>query len=85
MGENVMEVPTTFEITLYMQFSDIAPPQERDQVIMDIIFSQSLDPLEIARINQCQVYLQALFLSDITTADRRYLEHFIFNPGRITK
>jgi hypothetical protein len=37
-----------FEITLYMQFSDIAPPWEHNQVIMDIIFSQSLDPLEIA-------------------------------------
>jgi hypothetical protein len=68
-----------------MQFSDIAPPRERDQVIMDIIFSQSLDPLEIARINRCRVYLQALFLSDITTADGRYLEHFVFNPGGITK
>ncbi len=27
-----------FEITLYMQFSDIAPPWECNQVIMDIIF-----------------------------------------------
>ncbi len=74
-----------FKIILYMQFSDIAPPRECDQVIMDIIFSQLIDPLEITRLNRCRVYLQALFLSDITTADRRYLEHFVFDPGGITK
>jgi hypothetical protein len=58
-----------FEITLYMQFPNITPPQERDQVIMDIIFSHPLDSTKIARLNRCRVYLQALFLSDITTAD----------------
>ncbi len=68
-----------------MQFPTIPLPQERDQVIMDIIFSHPLNLTEIAQLNRCQVYLHALFLSDIMTADRKYLEHFVFDPGGITK
>jgi hypothetical protein len=52
---------------------------------MEIIFSHSLDPPDIARLNRCRVYLQVLFLSDITTADGKYLKHFIFDPGGATK
>jgi hypothetical protein len=52
---------------------------------MEIIFSHSLDPPDIARLNRCRVYLQVLFLSNITTADGKYLEHFIFDPGGATK
>jgi hypothetical protein len=74
-----------FNITLHMSFPTIEPPWERDQVIMEIIFSHSLDPPDIARLNRCRVYLQVLFLSDITTADGKYLEHFIFDPGGTTK
>ncbi len=74
-----------FEITLYMQFPTIPPPREGDQVIMNIIFSHPFDSTIIARLNRCRVYLHALFLSDITTASGKYLEHFVFNPGGITK
>ncbi len=74
-----------FEITLYMQFPNITLPWERDQVIMDIIFSHLLDSTKIARLNRCRVYLQALILSDITTADGKYLKHYVFDPGGITK
>ncbi len=52
---------------------------------MDIIFSHPLDSTKIARLNRCQVYLHALFLSDITTVDRQYLENFVFDPSRISK
>jgi hypothetical protein len=74
-----------FNITLLMSFPTIELPREQDQVIMEIIFSHSLNPPNIARLNRCRVYLQVLFLSDITTADGKYLEHFIFDPGGTTK
>ncbi len=74
-----------FKITFYMQFPTIPPPRKRDQVIMDIIFFHPLNSTEIAWLNRCRVYLHALFLSDITTADEKYLEHFVFDPGVITK
>jgi hypothetical protein len=74
-----------FDITLHMLFPMLAPPREHDQVIMEIIISQNFNFTEITRINRCRVYLQTLFLSDITTADRKYLEHFVFDPGSNTR
>ncbi len=73
-----------FYITLHMSFPTILPPQECNQVIMKIFFSQNFDFTEITWINRCRVYLQTLFLSDIMTADGKYLEHFVFNPGSPT-
>jgi hypothetical protein len=64
--------------------SDHKSINERDQVIMEIFFSQNFDFTEITWINRCRVYLQTLFLSDITTAGRKYLERFIFDPGSNT-
>jgi hypothetical protein len=71
-----------FNITLHMSFPVIPLPREQDQVIMEIIFVQDSNPVRIASLNRCQGYLQALFLSDIATADRKYLKHFVFDPGR---
>jgi hypothetical protein len=51
---------------------------------MEIIFSQNFDFTEITQINRCRVYLQTLCLLDVTTVDRKYLEHFVFNPGSNT-
>jgi hypothetical protein len=51
---------------------------------MEIIFSQNFNFAEITQINRCRVYFQTLFLSDIMTADRKYLEHFVFYPGSNT-
>jgi hypothetical protein len=73
-----------FYKTLHMLFPTIASPRERDQVIMEITFSQNFNCTEITRINRCRVYLQTLFLLDITSADGKYLEHFVFNPGSNT-
>jgi hypothetical protein len=70
-----------FEITLHISFPDIALPREQDKAMMEIIMSQDLDPEEIKRINRCRVFLKAIFLLDITTAYRKYLEHFVFEPG----
>jgi hypothetical protein len=73
-----------FDMTLHMLLPTIAPPWERDKSIMEIIFSQNFDFTEITWIHRCRVYLQTLFLLDITTADRKYLEHFVFDPGSNT-
>ncbi len=74
-----------FDITLRMSFPIISPPREQDQVIMEIIFAQDSDPIRIASLDRCQQYLQALFLSDIATADGKYLKHFVFDPGGIAR
>ncbi len=73
-----------FDITLHMSFPTITPLWECDQVIMEIIFSQNFDFTEITWINRCRVYLPTLLLSDIMTANGKYLEYFVFNPGSNT-
>ena len=65
-----------YNIHLHMAYPIIAIPRERDQVIMEIFFSESLDAPTIRSHCRCRVALEVLFLSDITTADGRYLEEF---------
>jgi hypothetical protein len=49
---------------------------------MDIFFSllHDLDPGSIKSLNRCRGAMKAIFLSYITTADSKYLEHFAFEP-----
>jgi hypothetical protein len=70
-----------FDIHLYMAYPNIALPWERDHVIPDIFLSMDLSPDAIRSLNRCRVSLESIFLSDLTTADGRYLEDYIFNPG----
>jgi hypothetical protein len=53
---------------------------------MDIFFSllHILDPGSIKSLNRCRGTMKAIFLLDITTADGKYLEHFVFEPGTDT-
>jgi hypothetical protein len=66
-----------FDIHLHMGFKKIPFPRERNQVIMEIFFAEDLSPEAIGSLGQCRGALEAIFLSDVTTTDRRYLE----NPG----
>ncbi len=68
-----------------MSYPTILPPRERNQVIMEIIFSHDLDTTTINGLNWCRGLLEALFLSDTTMADGEYLEHFVFDPGGSNK
>jgi hypothetical protein len=66
---------------LYMVYPSIAPPRERDQVLMEIFHSLDLSQETMLSLSRCRVSLESIFLSDITTVDGRYLEDFVFNPG----
>ncbi len=74
-----------FDITVHMLFPMTTLPRECNQVIMEIIFSQNFNFTEITWINRCRVYIQTLFFSGIMTADGKYLEHFVFDPGSNTR
>jgi hypothetical protein len=71
-----------FDVHLHMSYPTIALPQERDQVIMEIFLSAGLGPDLIRSLRRCWVAHEALFLLDLTTADSKYLEDFVFAPGR---
>jgi hypothetical protein len=70
-----------FKSHLHMKYPTIPSPREKDQVIMEIILVRVFSTAEIQSFNRCQEMLQCIFLSDLVTADRRYLESFVFEPG----
>ena len=70
-----------FNIQFHMKYHPLPFPQERDQVIAEIILDGALSTAEIKSLSRCRGMLQCIFLSDLVTADGRYLEGFVFNPG----
>jgi hypothetical protein len=48
---------------------------------MEIFFSADFSPDSIQSLGGCRVALEAIFLSDLTTADGKYLKDFVFAPG----
>jgi hypothetical protein len=67
-----------------MQNQSVPLPRERDQVVMEILFGKNLDTNMIRSFSQCRGALEIIFLSDMTTADGQFLEHFVFDPGSQT-
>ena len=74
-----------FDIHLHMVYPIIAIPRERNQVVMEVFFSKGLSEAKIRSLGWCRVALKVLFPLDITTADGRYLEEFVFTPGEREK
>ncbi len=71
----------TFNIQLHMKYPPLPFPREQDQVIMEIILGKVSSLAEIQTISRCRGSLQCIFLSDLVTANGRYLECFVSNPG----
>jgi hypothetical protein len=63
-----------------MAYRDIAFPQERDQVIMEIFLSNELSPDTLGSLGRCRGALEAIFLLDLTTVDGKYIKDFVFTP-----
>jgi hypothetical protein len=81
LGKMLWRLLHHFDIHLYMDFSTIPLPRERDQVLMEIFFTEDLSSETIRSVGRCKCALEAIFLSDVTTADSQYLEKFVFEPG----
>ncbi len=73
-----------FNIQLCMAFPMIPNPREQDHVVIDIFFASDLGPDIIKSLSRCRGAMRAIFLSDLSKADGKYLEHFVFNPGTAT-
>ncbi len=48
---------------------------------MEIFLSTELSPDTLGSLRRCRGMLKAMFLSDLTTADGKYLKDFVFTPG----
>ena len=68
-------------IQLHMKFWRIPLPREWDQVLMELIFNAGLLTEDIKSLSWFRGMLQCIILSDMVTADRKYLESFVFDPG----
>jgi hypothetical protein len=70
-----------FNIQPYMSYPAIPNPREQEHAIMDIFFLHDLDSESIKCLNRCRGAMKAIFLLDISSADGKYLKHFVFDPG----
>ena len=70
-----------FNIQLHMKYPSLPMPREWDRVVMEIILDGDLSTEDINSLNWCRGMLQCIFLSDLVTADGKYLESFVFDPG----
>ncbi len=53
-----------FDIHLYMAYPSIAPPRERDQVLMEIFHLQGLNRETMQSLSRCRVSLESIFILD---------------------
>ncbi len=72
-----------FKIQLHIKYPTLPFPWERNQIIMEIILDSVSSTAEIQSLSRCRGMLQCIFLSDLVTADGRYLESFVFDPDPI--
>ena len=63
-----------------MEYKEIPYPRERDKVVMDVIVAEDLTKADICCLNRCRGFLGVIFLSDMATADWKYLKQFMFDP-----
>jgi hypothetical protein len=66
--KHVWEFLYKYKITLRLQVDTVQPPRENDALIMEVIRSH-LSVSELKMFNMCRLYLQVLWISDITMGD----------------
>ena len=49
-------------------------PTKNNQELMRILIQHGIEGLELASMNQCQMFLKAPYLSDICTGNRKYID-----------
>jgi hypothetical protein len=60
-----------------MSFPTIPNLRKWDQVTMEIFFLLDLGTDTIKSLGRCRGAMKVIFLSDTSTADGRYIEHYI--------
>jgi len=70
-----------YKFRLYLAYTELPFPRERDKTLMDIFLAEDCKGEELLRLNRCRVYLNLLFLSDMATANGRGIERVLLGPG----
>jgi hypothetical protein len=64
------------EFTVHLKYTTIPIPQRRDYLIMEYAMSKGATKEDLSSISRVRGQLCAIFVSDIVTADGKYLEEF---------
>ncbi len=60
-------------ITLRLKYQKQRPPRQSDETIMQFLMDSNLPLATLSTMNRCRNHLRALFLSNIATADGKYI------------
>jgi hypothetical protein len=63
-----------FQVQLWIDYSDIPFPRERDQLLRDMFVTAGYAKQDLIRLNKVRIRLESMFLSDITTANGRQID-----------
>ena len=64
------------------EFEHPIPQRENDVCIMDTITKNIASKITLQRLNACRLFLQITLLSEITSANRKFIKHNILNGKR---
>lgn len=67
-----------YSFDIHLQFDSITGARERDRTITEFFVANGIRGMALRQLNRCRIALNAIFLSDITTASGRRLEEFVF-------
>jgi hypothetical protein len=80
-GTRCFSQHTCYGIQLKMDNQTYPLLRQHNKHIMDLVYSRKYTQKVINNINQCQIFLRALLLSDITTVDGIYIniKHYTYS------
>ena len=61
------------KVTIRNVLPKFKPNRKKDKNLMEWFTNIGFYGLELAAINRCRLYLQVIYLSDITTGDGKYI------------
>ncbi len=61
-------------VTLSLQYKRQTKPRQHDKTIMGFLMENNIPKGVMIKMNRCRNYLQVLFMSDICTADGKFIE-----------
>ena len=73
----------TLQVTgfqLHLKYDELPAPRQGDVVIMELAMDTGLDKDDLMSVSRVKGKLGVIFLSDMTTADGKYLEEYACDP-----
>ncbi len=76
---SVWERTHLYNLKFLLSYSTLPLQRENDIDIISLLLQNGISGMELRRMNRCRLKLEAIFLSNITTAGGRHLEPWVIN------